>query len=89
MLTSMLLNELQKQTRRNQEQADQLRRQAELSGRQAGQIARLSAAVAAERASRKQEAAALRNVFEQRLAPLEHQMAARDGTHGLAAAFNR
>ncbi|HZY58994.1 MAG TPA: hypothetical protein VFE56_04480 [Candidatus Binataceae bacterium] len=60
-----------------------------MSGRQAGRIARLSAKLTAERASRKREIEALRNAFEQRLAALEHRMASREGARDLAAAFNR
>jgi hypothetical protein len=78
----MLLNELQKETRRDQEQDEQLRHQVD-------QIAGLAAEATAERVSRKQEIAALRDAFEQRLAASEYPVAAAAGAHALAAAFNR
>jgi len=77
-LISMLLNELQKQTR-NQTAANR---------RQAEQIRRLSAQVTEEKASRKREIEALQNTFAGRLAVLEQAIGkSKDGN--LAAAFDR
>jgi hypothetical protein len=78
MLSAMLLNELQKQSRENQRQAGQIQQltersaeQAERSEQQAVQNRRLSAQVAK-----------LKGMFEQ-------AMAAQRGARSLAAAFNR
>jgi hypothetical protein len=103
MLTSMLLNELQKQNRENQRQVKQIkmlsaqmtaqeteneRRTAELSRRQAEQIKRLYAQVTEEKASRKREIEALQNSFAQRLAVLEQAMG-KPSDGKLAAAFDK
>jgi hypothetical protein len=74
MLTSMLLNELQKQNRENQRQEEQMRR--------------LSTQLTEERASRKREIEALRNTFAERLAVLERAMGKPIGGR-LAAAFEK
>jgi hypothetical protein len=77
-LTAMLLNELQKQTRLNE-------RQAELLRRQTGWSRELSLEVARQR----QELSAQRAAFEQRLSALERTMRAQDRNRNLAAAFDR
>jgi uncharacterized coiled-coil protein SlyX len=77
-LSAMLLNELQKQTRENQRQAEQIRE--------------LSAQVGEQKVTTRGQAAqlrALRTAFEERLATLEQTMRAQNGNRNLAAAFNR
>src|SRR5262249_8870530 len=77
-LTSMLLNELQKQARKNQRQAKQIQQLTDRSKQQADQI--------------EQQAVQNRRLFEQ-VAHLKgmfgQAMAAQRGTCRLAAAFNR
>jgi hypothetical protein len=85
-LTGMLLNELQKQSRENAQQADelqyqarQLRRQSLQLSHQGDQVKRLTAQVADERAQRA--------AFEERLSNLEQKtIEAKNGDRKLAAA---
>ena len=74
-LTSMLLNELQKQTRDN--------------ARKAARLNRLAAQIAELKASHERELGTMRTAFEQRLSRIEQTMASKDGNHNLATAFNR
>jgi hypothetical protein len=76
-LTSMLLNELQKQTRQNQRQAAQIQHLTEQGEQQVAQNRRLSARIEQQA----EQMAQLKGMFEQ-------AMAAQKRTH-VAAAFNR
>ena len=82
MLTSMLLNELQKQTRENARQTQQIKKlSAEAAKDKAERTSfeqKLSTKVAEEQAERVS--------FEQRLSTLERTLAARDQNQTLAAA---
>jgi len=90
-LSAMLLNELQKQSRKNQLQGEQLAKlkaqMAEEKTESERRIAGLSAQVNEEKSSHKREIETLRNSFAQRLTALERVMARNDGK--LAAAFGR
>jgi hypothetical protein len=78
MMTSMLLNELQKQHAELAEQTNANRRQA-------AQMAEVKAQL---KASRERELA-LRTAFEERMSKIERVIAAKDGNRNLAAAFSR
>jgi len=89
MLTSMLLNELQKQTRELQNQTRENQGQAE-------QLSKLSAQVAAVKTSTRREVAELNASYQralqsmqERLATMEQAVHARKGGRNLTAAFNR
>ena len=77
-LTAMLLNELQKQTRLNQRQAEQLQRQAELTKALSLKVAR-----------QEQQLNVQRSAFEVRLSLLERTIQAQKGSPNLVAAFDR
>jgi hypothetical protein len=81
MLTSMLLNEMQKQTRQNKEQAEQLQREASQLSRQAQQIQRLTVQIAHDESQR--------TAFEARFARLEEALHERDATRARVSAFER
>jgi hypothetical protein len=80
MLTSMLLNELQRQNRANTRQAGQI-------GRQASQIGELTAQVAEARANYQRQLGTLRIALEQRLSALEQAAHAKNTEAKLDAAF--
>jgi hypothetical protein len=87
MLTSMLLNELQKQalTIRNQNR-DKEQRALQIK-QQAQQIRALSAQIAEEKAIRQRELGALRTAFAERLTKLEQAASGHQRPRDLAAAF--
>ena len=89
MLTSMLLNELQKQARQNDHQTNRLERQTEQLSRQARQIERLNAKVAQVEAAAQREIGAQRAAFEGRFSALEQSLQAQNRNRNLATAFNR
>ena len=80
-LTSMLLNELQKQH-------GQLRDQIGENSRQTQQISRLSAKIAEVKASAERQLRAQHAAFEERLLQLERTFAAQRQNSNLAAEFN-
>jgi hypothetical protein len=85
MLTSMLLNELQKQTRMNEQQAERI-------GEQAQRIEKLSQQIEVQKTSTEQQVAretAERIGLEKRLATLERTIVASRQGGKMEAAFNR
>ena len=88
MLTSMLLNELQKQTTENERQAHQLEQESEQLQRQAKQLSR-QAELIKRLAVQESEDKGQREAFEARFAILEQAMQTQNETRNLTAAFNR
>jgi hypothetical protein len=100
MLTSMLLNELQKERRETQREAWQLRRQAGEIGGEAEQIKRLTATIDEVKVSTQQQVAQLkadnqrdlmaaRTAFEVRLAILAKAIVTGSGGRSQAVVFNK
>jgi TolA-binding protein len=86
MLTSMLLNELQKQTKENERQAHQLEQESEQLQRQAKQLSR-QAELIKRLAVQESEDKGQREAFEARFAILEQATQTQNETRNLTAAF--
>jgi hypothetical protein len=85
----MLLNEMGKQSAALRNQNSRNDQQSEQIARQARQIESLTAKLAQVEASTQRKLGMQQAVFEQRLSLLEHAMATREGGNNLAAAFKR
>jgi hypothetical protein len=88
-LSAMLLNEIGKQSAALRNQNSRNDQQSEQIARQARQIESLTAKLAQVEASTQRKLGMQQAVFEQRLSLLEHAMATREGGNNLAAAFKR